>query len=136
MTAFPVPNVDRVFPAKFVGWSILHRFQLIPDRVTSLNKTGQTQSPNPGREINFEALWARALKSSIVGKDDVSAIVANLPPVGEHLHRPESGAGGAVRAASFLHFPGGQGSTLRTDDMNETSKTRMARRRPGSGIES
>lgn len=87
----------------------------IPDRVASLNKTGQTQSPNPGREINFETLRARALKSSIVRKDDMSAIVTDLPPVGEDFHPSESSAGGAIRAASFFHFPGRQGWTLHAE---------------------
>jgi hypothetical protein len=96
-------------------------FKVIPDRVISLNKTGQAQAPNPGGEINFETLRARALESSIVGKNDVSAIVTNLPPVGENLHRPESGAGGAIRAASFFRFPGRQGWTLHADGVYETS---------------
>ena len=60
------------------------------------------QAANPRRKIELYTLRARALESQVVWKNDVAAIFANLPPVGENLHRPKTRAQDTIGTAGFF----------------------------------
>jgi hypothetical protein len=61
-----------------------------------------SQAANPGREIQFQTLPARAPERFVVRKNDVAAILANLSPVWENFHYPESRAQNTVGTAGCL----------------------------------
>jgi hypothetical protein len=53
--------------------------------------------------MNFETPRAWAPESPVVWESDVTAALANLPPIRKNLHRSENSSRYAERAAGFTH---------------------------------
>jgi hypothetical protein len=80
--------------------------------LTKTDDLAPSQAANPGREIHFQTLRARAPERFVVRKNDVAATLANLSPVLENFHYPESRAQNTVGTAGCLVRCFRQGQTL------------------------
>ena len=71
-----------------------------------------TQSTKSRREIDFQALGARASESRVVRKNDVATVLTDQSLIGKGRHRGEFAGNDAIGATIFFFLFHGRRSTL------------------------